>query len=130
MSIALQKVEAFRESVETLCEKLEFCVWRVVLSDAFDAKIRGQPGKKEAAGEDGATTEGGQARKRKGQSSLETSEDWIVNPGRIELLTDYVGWVPVPTVGPSEAIWHTAGQPIQFNLQITTLDVEISEATS
>ena len=26
-----------------------------------------------------------------GQSiSLETSEDWIVNPGRIDLLTDYV----------------------------------------
>ena len=62
--------------------------------------------------------------------SLETSEDWIVNPGRIDLLTDYVGWVPVPTVGPSEAVWHTAGQPIQFNLQISSLDVEISEAGS
>ena len=63
-------------------------------------------------------------------TSLETSEDWIVNPGRIDLLTDYVGWVPVPTVGPSEAVWHTAGQPIQFNLQISSLDVEISEAGS
>ena len=63
-------------------------------------------------------------------SSLETSEDWIINPGRIDLLTDYVGWVPVPTVGPSEAVWHTAGEPIQFNLQISSLDVEISEAST
>ena len=63
-------------------------------------------------------------------TSLETSEDWIVNPGRIELLTDYVGWVPVPTIGPSEAVWHTSGQPIQFNLQISSLDVEISEAST
>jgi len=63
-------------------------------------------------------------------TSLETSEDWIVNPGRIDLLTDYVGWVPVPTVGPSEAVWHTAGEPIQFNLQISSLNVEISEAGS
>ena len=63
-------------------------------------------------------------------SSLEASEDWIVNPGRLDLLTDYVGWVPVPTHGPSEAVWHTAGQPIQFNLQISSLDVHISEAYS
>ena len=63
-------------------------------------------------------------------TGLESSEDWIVNPGRIDLLTDYVGWVPVPTVGPSEAVWHTAGQPIQFNLQISSLDVQISEAGS
>ena len=34
-------------------------------------------------------------------TGLESSEDWIVNPGRIDLLTDYVGWVPVPTHGPS-----------------------------
>ncbi|MBJ63871.1 MAG: hypothetical protein CMB55_03615 [Euryarchaeota archaeon] len=61
-------------------------------------------------------------------TSLETSEDWIVNPGRVDLLNDYVGWVPVPTVGPSEAVWHTAGEPIQFNLQISTLDVEIMGA--
>ncbi len=63
-------------------------------------------------------------------TSLETSEDWIVNPGRIDLLNDYIGWVPVPTVGPSEAVWHTAGEPIQFNLQISSLDVEISGAGS
>ncbi len=63
-------------------------------------------------------------------TGLDQSEDWIVNPGRIDLLTDYVGWVPVPSFGPSEAVWHTAGEPIQFNLQISSLDVEISEAVS
>ena len=63
-------------------------------------------------------------------NGLESSEDWIVNPGRIDLLTDYVGWVPVPTHGPSEAVWHTAGQPIQFNLQISSIDVHITEASS
>ena len=63
-------------------------------------------------------------------TGLDQSEDWIVNPGRIDLLTDYVGWVPVPSFGPSEAVWHTAGEPIQFNLQISSLDVQISEATS
>ena len=61
---------------------------------------------------------------------LDASEDWIVNPGRIDLLTDYVGWVPVPSYGPSEAVWHTSGEPIQFNLQISSLDVQISEALS
>ena len=63
-------------------------------------------------------------------TGLESSEDWIVNPGRIDLLKDYVGWVPVPTHGPSEAVWHTAGEPIQFNLQISSIDVHISEAAS
>tara|TARA_B100000405_G_C16693241_1_gene413651 strand:- start:36 stop:1571 length:1536 start_codon:yes stop_codon:yes gene_type:complete len=63
-------------------------------------------------------------------TGLESSEDWIVNPGRIDLLTDYVGWVPVPTHGPSEAVWHTAGEPIQFNLQISSIDVHITEASS
>ena len=63
-------------------------------------------------------------------TGLESSEDWIVNPGRIDLLKDYVGWVPVPTHGPSEGVWHTAGEPIQFNLQISSIDVHISEAAS
>jgi len=63
-------------------------------------------------------------------TGLEASEDWIVNPGRIDLLNDYVGWVPVPTHGPSEAVWHTAGEPIQFNLQISSIDVHITEASS
>ena len=63
-------------------------------------------------------------------TGLESSEDWIVNPGRIDLLTDYVGWVPVLTHGPSEAVWHTAREPIQFNLQISSIDVHITEASS
>ena len=63
-------------------------------------------------------------------NGLEASEDWIVNPGRLDLLGDYVGWVPIPTHGPSEAVWHTAGLPIQFNLQISSLNVHISEASS
>ena len=63
-------------------------------------------------------------------TTLETSEDWILYPGNTELLQDYVGWVPVPSYGPSEAIWHAAGEPIQFNLQISTLDVEMTEVSS
>ena len=63
-------------------------------------------------------------------NGLEASEDWIVNPGRLDLLGDYVGWVPIPTHGPSEAVWHTAGMPIQFNLQISSLNVHISEVSS
>ena len=61
---------------------------------------------------------------------LESSNDWIINPGKFDLLKDYTGWVPIPTHGPSESIWHTAGVPIQFNLQISSIDVEISEVGS
>ena len=63
-------------------------------------------------------------------SNLDSSEDWIVNPGRLDLLYDYVGWVPVPSHGPSEAVWHSAGVPVQFNLQISSLDVELTEAST
>lgn len=63
-------------------------------------------------------------------NNLDSSEDWIVNPGRLDLLNDYVGWVPIPSHGPSEAVWHTGGQPIQFNLQISSLDVHLSEVSS
>ena len=63
-------------------------------------------------------------------NGLEASEDWIINPGRLELLSDYTGWVPIPSHGPSEAVWHAAGQPIQFNLQISSIDVHITEASS
>ena len=63
-------------------------------------------------------------------NGLETSEDWIVHPGRLDLLTDYTGWVPIPTNGPSEAIWHTGGDAIQFNLQISSIDVHMTEARS
>jgi len=58
---------------------------------------------------------------------LELSEDWAVYPGRLDLLTDYVGWVPDPSIGTSEAVWHTSGEPIQFSLQISSLDVMVRE---
>lgn len=63
-------------------------------------------------------------------NGLEASEDWIVNPGRMDLLDDYTGWVPIPSFGPSEAVWHTGGEPIQFNLQISSIDVHLTEASS
>ena len=63
-------------------------------------------------------------------NGLDSSEDWIVNPGRLDLLSDYTGWVPIPSHGPSEAVWHTSGQPIQFNLQISSIDVHLTEASS
>ena len=63
-------------------------------------------------------------------NGLESSEDWIVNPGRLDLLLDYTGWVPIPSHGPSEAVWHTAGEPIQFNLQISSINVHLTEASS
>lgn len=58
---------------------------------------------------------------------LELSEDWAVYPGRLDLLSDYVGWVPDPSIGTSEAVWHTSGEPIQFSLQISSLDVHMRE---
>ena len=59
---------------------------------------------------------------------LEASEDWTVYPGRLDLLTDYVGWVPDPSYGTSEAVWHTNGQAIEFTLQLSSLDVTTREA--
>lgn len=61
---------------------------------------------------------------------LESSEDWTIYPGRIDLLTDYVGWVPDPSYGTSEAVWHTNGEAIQFTLQISSLNVHMTEAIS
>jgi hypothetical protein len=58
---------------------------------------------------------------------LEASEDWTIYPGRLDLLTDYVGWVPDPGFGTMESVWHTGGQPIQFSLQISSLDAHVSE---
>ena len=58
---------------------------------------------------------------------LEASEDWTVYPGRLDLLTDYVGWVPDPTYGTSEAVWHTNGEVIEFTLQLASLDVMTRE---
>ena len=56
---------------------------------------------------------------------LESSEDWTIYPGKIDLLTDYVGWVPDPSYGTSESIWHTNGDAIQFTLQMSSLTVDI-----
>ncbi|MGY8727759.1 MAG: hypothetical protein ACKVKS_00860 [Candidatus Poseidoniales archaeon] len=61
---------------------------------------------------------------------LESSEDWTIYPGRIDLLTDYVGWVPDPSYATSEAVWHTNGQPIQFTLQIASLNAHMTEVIS
>ena len=58
---------------------------------------------------------------------LEASEDWTVYPGRLDLLTDYVGWVPDPSYGTSEAVWHTNGEVIEFTLQLASLDVTTPE---
>jgi hypothetical protein len=58
---------------------------------------------------------------------LESSEDWTIYPGRIDLLTDYVGWVPDPSYGTSESIWHTNGVAIQFTLQMSSLTVDVRE---
>ena len=58
---------------------------------------------------------------------LESSEDWTVYPGRLDLLTDYVGWVPDPSYGTSEAVWHTNGEVIEFTLQLASLDVTTRE---
>ena len=54
---------------------------------------------------------------------LEASEDWTIYPGRLDLLTDYVGWVPDPSYGTAEAVWHTNGEVIEFTLQLSMLDV-------
>ena len=58
---------------------------------------------------------------------LEASEDWTIYPGRLDLLNDYVGWVRDPGFGTVESVWHTAGEPIQFSLQILVLDAHVSE---
>ena len=58
---------------------------------------------------------------------LEASEDWTIYPGRLDLLRDYVGWVPDPGFGTMESVWHTGGQPIQLSLQVSSLDAHVSE---
>ena len=62
-----------------------------------------------------------------GSYALEGSADWTVYPGRLDLLTDYVGWVPDPAMGTTESVWHTGGDPIQFSLQIAHVDVSMRE---
>ena len=70
----------------------------------------------------------GEAIANSAASGLEQSIDWTIYPGRLDLLTDYVGWVPDPSIGTSEAVWHTNGEAIQFSLQLSSLDVTMTEA--
>ncbi len=58
---------------------------------------------------------------------LEASEDWTIYPGRLDLLTDYVGWVPDPSYGTAESVWHTDGEIIEFTLQLASIDVTTRE---
>ena len=62
-----------------------------------------------------------------GSYALEGSADWTVYPGRLDLLDDYVGWVPDPALGTSESVWHTGGEVVQFSLQIALLEVSMRE---
>ena len=54
---------------------------------------------------------------------LDQSVDWLVYPGRLDLLNDYVGWVQ-PTPTSSESIYHAGGDYISFNLQIAVIDYQ------
>jgi len=49
---------------------------------------------------------------------LRSSEDWTAAPMRLDLLNDYRGWVPHPSMDSSETIYHTQGESIQFSLQL------------
>jgi hypothetical protein len=55
-------------------------------------------------------------------SELAYSIDWLTFPGDIERLDDYVGWVQLTSTN-SEAIYHAAGEPILFNLQLAQLSM-------
>jgi hypothetical protein len=55
-------------------------------------------------------------------TELSFSTDWLTFPGDIERLDDYVGWVQL-THSSSEAIYHAAGEPILFNLQLAQLSI-------
>ncbi len=58
---------------------------------------------------------------------LDQSLDWLIYPGRLDLLDDYVGWVQ-PTPTSTESIYHAGGNEISFNLQIAIIDY-ISEVS-
>lgn len=53
---------------------------------------------------------------------LSFSSDWLTFPGRIDMLDDYVGWVQLTHSSP-EAIYHAAGDPVLFNLQLSQLTI-------
>jgi hypothetical protein len=54
---------------------------------------------------------------------LDQSVDWLIYPGRLDLLNDYVGWVQ-PTPTSAESIYHAGGNNISFNLQIAIIDYQ------
>ncbi len=54
---------------------------------------------------------------------LDQSVDWLIYPGRLDLLNDYVGWVQ-PTPTSAESIYHAGGDHISFNLQIAIIDYQ------
>ena len=58
---------------------------------------------------------------------LDQSVDWLIYPGRLDLLNDYVGWVQ-PTPTSSESIYHAGGEDISFNLQIAIIDYDTEVA--
>ena len=60
---------------------------------------------------------------------LDGSDDWTVYP-TLDLLTDYVGWVPDPSIGTSEVVWHTNGEVTKFSLQLSALEVKLQEANA
>ena len=62
----------------------------------------------------------GEAVTQVGTEGLESSEDWIIYPNRLDLLTDYVGWVPDPGLGTTEAVWHTG--VVLYNLPYNVLN--------
>lgn len=58
---------------------------------------------------------------------LDQSVDWLIFPGRLDLLNDYVGWVQ-PTPTSAESIYHAGGDYISFNLQIAIIDYQTEVA--
>ena len=50
---------------------------------------------------------------------LRYSEDWTAAPLRLDMLNDYKGWVPNPSMDSSETIFHAQGEEIQFSLQVS-----------
>jgi len=50
---------------------------------------------------------------------LRYSEDWTAAPLRLDMLNDYKGWVPNPSMDSSETIFHAQGESIQFSLQVS-----------
>ena len=58
---------------------------------------------------------------------LDQSVDWLMFPGRLDLLNDYVGWVQ-PTPTSAESIYHAGESNISFNLQIAIIDYQTEVA--